>query len=94
VSFDWDGDIENVSHKLSDAQVVRLLAMTEVLRDEVNLCQITEIKSMLRADDIQAALGYWSEFTEAEQIALWVAPTYGGIFTTEERTKLKTTEGS
>jgi hypothetical protein len=90
--FEWDGEVENVSHKLSDAQVVRLLAMTEVLRDPTNLAQVVAIKELLMDDDDQAALGYWSEFTEAEQIALWVAPTYGGIFTTDERKKLKTTE--
>ena len=31
----------------------------------------------------------WAEMTEAEQTALWVAPKFGGIFTTEERKIIK-----
>ena len=90
----WSGDVVNESHNLTNTQVIRLLKMNEVLRDEINLCQVSEIKGVLRSDDDEGAQALWSEFTEEEQIALWVAPKYGGIFTTEERKRLrpKTTE--
>jgi hypothetical protein len=88
----WSGDIVNDSHNLTNTQVIRLLAMTEVLRDRINLIQIFDIKTMIREEDYHSAIGYWSEFTEQEQVALWVAPTFGGIFTTEERKRLRPQE--
>jgi hypothetical protein len=89
---EWSGDVVNESHKLSDAQVNRLLKMTECLRTFEVLHQIVEIKMCLAGvepDDIFEALALWGGFTEDEQVALWIAPTYGGIFTTEERKRLK-----
>jgi hypothetical protein len=88
----WSGDVVNDSHNLTNTQVIRLLAMTEILRDRVNLSQIYEIKYALAALELDDATALWSEFTEQEQIALWVAPTYGGIFTTEERKRLRPQE--
>jgi hypothetical protein len=86
---EWGGDIVNESHKLSDAQVNRLLKMTECLREDNNLGQVYEIKRAIWMDEDGQAIEMWSEFTEDEQVALWIAPTYGGIFTTEERKRLR-----
>ncbi len=86
---DWSGEVTNVSYKLTNSQVVRLLGMIEVLRIAENLEQISEIKLSLSTDHIDDARGMWSDFTDAERKALWVAPLYGGIFTTEERKQLK-----
>jgi len=85
----WDGDIVNESYKLTDAQIVRLLAMTECLRDTINMQQVAEIKQAIKEGDDLSAIAFWSEFTEEEQTALWVAPKYGGIFTTDERKALR-----
>ena len=91
MSDEWGGSVVNESHKLSDWQVVRLLKMTECLRDPINLQQVSEIKDAMGAGDDLSAIAFWSEFTEDEQMALWIAPTYGGIFTTEERKRLRPT---
>ena len=55
----------------------------------MNLNQVCEIKDLIAADDPDGAREYWYEFTEEEQVILWVAPTFGGIFTTEERKRLR-----
>jgi hypothetical protein len=86
---EWGSDVVNESHKLTDAQVNRLLKMTKCLRDLMNFEQVYQIKRHFYLNEDDDALGLWSEFTEDEQIALWIAPTYGGIFTTEERKRLK-----
>jgi hypothetical protein len=86
---EWGGDVVNESHKLTDAQVNRLLKMTECLRDLMNFEQVYQIKRHFYLNEDDDALGLWSDFTEDEQVALWIAPTYGGIFTTEERKRLK-----
>jgi hypothetical protein len=89
VSDEWGGDVVNESHKLTDAQVNRLLKMTECLRDRLNMYQVHDIKFCIAMEKYDEAIALWSEFTEDEQIALWIAPTYGGIFTTAERKRLK-----
>jgi hypothetical protein len=88
---EWSGEVVNESHNLSNAQVCRLLKMTECLRNPVNAAQVAMIKSALSEDQVEDALAYWSEFRDHEQVALWIAPTYGGIFTTEERKQLRPT---
>ena len=88
----WSGDIVNDSHNLNNTQVIRLLAMTEVLRDLNNISQVCEIKLAFSDDCDDDAQALWSDFSEEEQTTLWVAPTYGGIFTTEERKRLRPQE--
>jgi hypothetical protein len=88
---EWGGDVVNESHKLSDAQVNRLLKMTEVLRVWSSIETVAQIKYAIAKNDDEQALALWSDFTEDEQVALWIAPTYGGIFTTEERKRLRPT---
>lgn len=89
----WDSEVINHSHNLSGEQVVRLLAMTKVLSSAINLQQVAEIKENIASGDpykiAYARESLWSEFTEEEQHALWVAPLYGGIFTTDERKALR-----
>jgi hypothetical protein len=88
----WSGDVVNDSHNLTNTQVIRLMKMTELLRDKDNMKQIVELKENLETEDedyLAFARTLWSEFTEEEQVALWVAPTFGGIFTTEERKRLR-----
>jgi len=94
---EWGGDVVDESHNLSIAQVNRLLKMTKCLQNRDNLEQLAAIKDNLNVTSdadfagecVEFALTLWDEFTEEEQIALWIAPTYGGIFTTEERKKLR-----
>jgi hypothetical protein len=48
---EWGSDVVNESHKLSDAQVNRLLKMTECLRDEQNMEQVLLIKSTIAEEN-------------------------------------------
>jgi hypothetical protein len=86
---EWGSEVVNESHKLSDAQVNRLLKMTACLRDLMNFEQVYQIKRHFYLNEDDDALGLWSDFTEDEQVALWIAPSVGGIFTTEERRRLR-----
>ena len=95
VSSEWDApvvEIERLDKSLSPDQQGRLIEMVEVLRDYNNLKQIAEIKMNCEDDEYyEYARVLFEEFTQKEQQALWVAPTYGGIFTTHERKVLKNT---
>ena len=84
----WDGEIENDSYKLTDSQIVRLFEMAKLLQDCANIQQVAEIKAVMNGDPTFAR-ELWSEFSDEEQEALWVAPSYGGVFTTNERKILK-----
>lgn len=72
-----------------DRRQGRLLRHNEVLRDLTVLHMVYEIKWAMRETDDFYARQLWSELSHDEQMALWVAPKYGGIFTTEERKVLK-----
>lgn len=50
------------------------------------------IKEQLAQDDpdFHAVGEMWSEIPQADQMALWLAPTKGGVFTTAERNAIKT----
>ena len=94
---DWmDGEVENYEpSRMNAAQEWRLLNMTKLLREDMALIEtVLEIKrAFLSQEDheIQYAKGLWDELTEEEQVGLWVAPLYGGIFTTAERKMIKET---
>lgn len=71
---------------LNKAQTHRLLSMVEALRnDPVLLKQVCELKEAITNEDLEYAAECWNGLEEWEQTAIWVAPKYGGIFTTEER---------
>ena len=88
---DWmDTDVDMPEQTLTNAQVFALLRMTEALRDFVVLSSVFTIKqSICENDDVEYAGHVWGELSEDEQTALWVAPKFGGIFTTEERKIIK-----
>jgi len=83
---DWSGEVESPKEdksKLTAGQISKLLRHNECLR--VNLFSVMTIRMALSDDLYDEAAESWNELTEDEQTALWVAPSYGGIFTTEER---------
>ena len=57
-----------------------------------HLDSVTYIKDALAEGRIGDASAAWFELTDEAKAALWVAPTKGGLFTTEERATMKTTE--
>ena len=46
---------------------------------------ITQIKEAVSNNDTGTVKAVWGDIPEQEQHALWVAPSKGGVFTTEER---------
>jgi hypothetical protein len=53
---------------------------------------ITVIKEALAEGDLFSAAEAWFELSEEEKHGLWVAPTKGGPFTTQERDTMKSAE--
>tara|TARA_R110000796_G_scaffold70865_8_gene160855 strand:- start:1312 stop:1992 length:681 start_codon:yes stop_codon:yes gene_type:complete len=50
------------------------------------------IQLSLASGNMSAASEAWSELSQDEKISIWVAPTKGGPFTTEERNTMKSSE--
>lgn len=67
-----------------------LLAYNAVLREE--WFSICAVKKSLSENDYATAKEAWNEIEEDTMRVLWRAPTKGGIFTTEERAKMKSNE--
>lgn len=55
-----------------------------------NCEEIQHIKDAIGRDDFKVMQEQWSEVSQPDQIALWVAPTKGGVFTTHERDYIQT----
>ena len=53
---------------------------------------IKTIKDGLSLNDMHKANEAWQELTDDEKKLLWVAPSKGGCFTTEERKQMQSTE--
>jgi hypothetical protein len=69
-----------------------LIKHIDTVRDEFP--SIAIIKESLTNDDYSTAKEAWGELPAETQRELWRAPTKGGIFTTGERTKMKSNEWS
>jgi hypothetical protein len=54
-----------------------------------NFWDVAEIKEAIKNDDLMTAAGLLADMSEEVMTALWVAPTKGGIWTTEERELMK-----
>ena len=53
---------------------------------------IASMKELFAKDDFHGAYQCWSEIPKDDQEALWLSTTRGGVFTTEERAKMKSDE--
>lgn len=54
---------------------------------------VDTIKTALAAGDLTtAAAAWWDKLDDEDKMAIWLAPTKGGVFTTQERETIKTTE--
>jgi hypothetical protein len=79
-----------------------LLKMMEAFREHYNdICELKDYIAAYTAVDketfedpmyIQQAAGIWLDLSNEVKEALWVAPSKGGVFTTEERAFLKSDE--
>ena len=53
---------------------------------------IEAIKTGIEIGDLVMAKEAWDELTEEEKVGIWKAPSKGGVFTTEERAVMKSSE--
>ena len=88
--IDFASDDSVVEHKSRD-QIEK--EQYEALCD-MYIDYLTVIRESLKEDDYSTAKEAWTELGEEAQTALWKAPTKGGWFTTEERTKIRSNEWS
>lgn len=59
---------------------------------EANKASIDAIKNGIQSGDLSTASEAWFELDESIKKALWVAPSKGGPFTTQEREVMKSSE--
>lgn len=62
----------------------------ECLRN--NIASVLAIQSGIANDDLASASEAWQELTEEDKRMLWLAPSKGGIFTTQERSTIQSSE--
>lgn len=93
MSDDWNAPVEDAVSTQQDRRDKRLLAMNALLRDRpAVLMTVALIKEhLLLEENDWDAIGLWQSLEQDEQIALWIAPTYGGLFTPDERKRLRPT---
>lgn len=70
-----------------DATLARLLAHSQAVRD--NWHSVVYMKEALAEEDSLKFREAWDELSREDQVALWVAPSRGGIWTTAERTQMR-----
>jgi hypothetical protein len=89
---DWvDGAVVAIKDVLDPSQMERLLAQSKLIREEYWILNtISMMKDSIFNDDPMAVREAWAELTEEQQQTIWLAQTYGGLFTTAERTYIKT----
>ena len=73
--------------KYTSGQIFRLMRHNEAVRELFK--SIACIKEGIENERYDEAREAWGELTGAEQEAVYIAPKYGGIFTTEERRIIK-----
>jgi len=70
--------------------VNRLLLHNAVLRE--NFDTVFAIKESLKAENYHDAIMYFNDLTDEEKRALWISTRAGGIWTPQERKKMKSNE--
>ena len=70
-----------------DVELSRLLAHMSAVRE--HWPSIVWCKDALARDDKWAFLEAWQELSHEVQVALWVAPSKGGVWTTAERKQMR-----
>lgn len=82
-----DAIIQQAVMESKEAAISFYSKQAEVIRN--NWDSINFVKEQLKLGEIDAAKEAYAELSEEEQKAIWVAPSKGGIWTTEERKLIK-----
>jgi hypothetical protein len=85
---EWGDEVESTEPLLNLGQQGRVLKHNEALREGL-IYSVADIKSGIKEGDMVYAAQCWQELTEDEQTAIYIAPKFGGIFTTNERKIIK-----
>src|SRR5690606_10591416 len=83
-------DEDDDGEATGDKPYTMLLLHNQTVRENYQV--IAAIKDALAEDDYMQVCEYFEHMDERVKSQLWVAPTRGGIWTTEERTKMKSNE--
>ena len=82
-----DDDGNAASGNKSNGEGDKLAEHNKAVRE--NLDSVNAIKEHIATGDLYRAAENWFEMDDDTKKALWVAPTKGGIFTTDERETIK-----
>lgn len=82
--------VNAVTQQAAQDAMQPVLRMMAAVRD--NWESVNAVKDALAVDDYDRAAEAMAELSDEVKQALWVAPTKGGVFTTEERAKMKSDE--
>ena len=78
---------DEVANAIGQQGALQMLDYNELVRTHFDV--IVQVKTDLQNDEIEDARAAYKELDVETQKALWLAPTKGGIFTTDERAKMK-----
>ena len=81
---------DEVANAIANQSPDLLVEHNKVLRD--CFLSVVGIKRHIENKEWDALAEVWEELSDDEKTALWIAPSKGGIFSTEERTALKCDE--
>lgn len=87
-----DKDMDGRLAEGDDIASVKLIKHNDALRE--NFPSVWCIKNGIETGELSEAKEAWCELEEDVQRALWVAPSKGGIFSTAERTMMKSNDWS
>jgi len=76
--------------KSGGVTVEKLLEHNAAVREHMHTLSV--VKYSLGIDDYSSAIEAWDELTNEEKLALQLAPTKGGMLSTQERAKMKSNE--
>ncbi len=76
--------------KAGGVTIERMLEGAAAVRELIH--SIAAIKASIETGELDSAVEAWQELTQPEQASLWVAPSKGGVFTTDERREMRSNE--
>lgn len=84
-------EVQNaISQQQAKDVIERSVVHMAAVRD--NMESISVIVAALATEDLPTAAEAWCELSDEDKMALWVAPSKGGVFTTQERKILHSDE--
>lgn len=91
LTSDQDDDAQSLGNGIDPKDIYKQCAfLVSAVLEHADT--IKAIKQGIADDDLSAAAEAWNELTQEEKQSIWVAPSKGGPFTTNERNVMKSTE--